>query len=115
MYSVVASLVPRRLSVESEVGRELDWKPTHLALVRDGVSCCQRTGDPVGSACPGSIQPVFRQCFPGWFSDPALSREEGRSGGGAGAAEAVYEWSGSRMDPLLIEQARSSAREGRSC
>ena len=57
VYSVVASLVPRRPSVESEVGRELEAYT--LALVRDGVSRCQRTGDPVRSTCPRSVQPVF--------------------------------------------------------
>ena len=40
MYSVVASLVPRRPSVESEVGRELEAYT--LALVRDGRAASAR-------------------------------------------------------------------------
>ena len=55
VYSVVASLVPRRLSV----GRELE--AFKMAVVREGVPCgASARGDPVRSTCPRSVQPVFR-------------------------------------------------------
>ena len=43
MYSVVASLVPRRPSVGSEVGRELE--AYILAVVRNGAFCAASTRD----------------------------------------------------------------------
>ena len=51
MYSVAVSLVPRRPSVESEVGRELE--AYKLAVVCDGVSyscAASARGDPLRSS-----------------------------------------------------------------